>query len=115
MLCTLPRQVPSTTHTGSLKVIIITDVKVHIESLSVAVSIRSEDIFVERPIYTDGWRRGGKISKTLEAAKATHLNPGVPWPTVSFQACCLHDIPLSDNGVEPPILASSGFLFPKIL
>jgi hypothetical protein len=40
---------------GFLKVIIITDVKVHVESLSVAVSIRSEDIFVEGPIYTDGW------------------------------------------------------------
>lgn len=45
--------------TVSLKVIIITDVKVHIKSLSVAVSIRSEDIFVEGPIHTDGWKRGG--------------------------------------------------------
>lgn len=44
--------------TGSLEVIVITDVKVHIESLSVAVSIRSEDILVEGPIYTDGWGVG---------------------------------------------------------
>lgn len=60
--------------TGSLKVIVITDVKVHIESLSVAVSIGSEDIFVEGPIYTDGWRRG-EDWKRLDAAKATHSSP----------------------------------------
>lgn len=40
--------------TGSLKVIIITDVKVNIERLSVAVSVGSEDIFVEGSVYTDG-------------------------------------------------------------
>ena len=46
------------------------DVKVHIESLSVAVSIGCEDIFVEGPIYTDGWKRG-EDWKRLEFAKAT--------------------------------------------
>jgi hypothetical protein len=39
----------------ALEVLVITDVKVHVKGLSVAVSIRSEDIFVEGPIYTDGW------------------------------------------------------------
>lgn len=39
---------------GLLKVIVITDVKVHVKGLSVAVSIRSEDVFVEGPIYADG-------------------------------------------------------------
>lgn len=38
----------------SLKVIIITDVKINVKGLSVAVSIRSEDIFVEGSIYADG-------------------------------------------------------------
>lgn len=42
---------------SSLEIIIITDVKIHIKSLPITVSIISEDIFMECPINTYSWKR----------------------------------------------------------
>lgn len=89
---------------GLLKVIVVTDVKVHVKGLSVAVSIRSEDIFVEGPIYADGWG-GLRCYERLGDAPATDSNP--LWcPTMAHgltPGFCPSATPLTNYEVEPHI------------
>lgn len=64
-----------------LEIIIITDVQIHVKSFSIAVSIRSEDVFMESPIYAYRWKKRDDI----------YLAPGVTAKTAkSGQAVFTH-------------------------